>query len=83
LPLVRCSNTGATCAITPKGNLERALASHENGIDFRIVQVPLSPKPTFFVRHGNWFPKAALVYAIVAALLIRRSKPSLYESNPR
>jgi apolipoprotein N-acyltransferase len=83
LPLVRCSNTGATCAITPKGNLERALASHENGIDFRIVQVPLSPKPTFFVRHGNWFPKAALVYAIVAALLIRSSKPSLYESNPR
>ena len=73
LPLVRCSNTGATCTITPKGNLERALASHENGIDFRIVQVPVSPKPTFFVRHGNWFPKSACLYALAVLFLLRKT----------
>jgi apolipoprotein N-acyltransferase len=85
LPLVRCSNTGATCAITPKGNLERALASHENGIDFRIVQVPVSQKPTFFVRHGNWFPKAACLYAIATLLLLRRlgKTPNLSEPLPQ
>jgi apolipoprotein N-acyltransferase len=76
LPLVRCSNTGATCAITPKGTLERALASHENGIDFRVVQVPVSPKPTFFVRHGNWFPKTACIYALLVLFLLRKSRPA-------
>lgn len=73
LPLVRCSNTGATCAITPKGRLERALSSHENGIDFRVVQLPTHPTPTFFVRYGNWLPILASLYAISLLLAARKT----------
>ena len=69
-PLVRCANTGFTCAIDPHGHIDSWLPPFQQGFAAREVRVPAHPALTFYTRHGDWLSHAA---ALVTALAILRA----------
>jgi len=61
LPMVRCTNTGITCAIDSKGRISQTLAPRTEG--FQIVEVRpinLDRLPTFYTRFGDLFAQVCL-----------------------
>jgi apolipoprotein N-acyltransferase len=72
LPMVRSANTGITCFINEFGRITQVLLD-ETGSQFTEgvltgeVAVPINPRRTFYVRHGEWF---AYTCAAVTALLL-------------
>jgi len=83
LPMVRAANTGITCAIDRFGRVREILRG-EGGDTFiegvlrGRIEVPVSPKETFYARHGEVFSMACLALSIVVAggsiLLLRARK---------
>lgn len=59
VPMVRCANTGVTCAIDPFGRLTSMLRDKEGRIGkpgFLIAEVqPVQEVSTFYRRHGELF----------------------------
>jgi apolipoprotein N-acyltransferase len=53
LPLVRCANTGHTCAVDSLGRVEQRLAPFTEGVDTLTVQVPERPTQTPYTRFGD------------------------------
>jgi apolipoprotein N-acyltransferase len=77
-PLIRCGNTGVTCAISPIGHLDRWLPNFEQGFAVREVRVPIQPRLTFYTRHGNWLcAVGATITLLATALTVRRKAQSL------
>jgi apolipoprotein N-acyltransferase len=77
LPMVRCTNTGVTCAIDARGRIKRTLEPRTEG--FHIAEVrPADPNQpqTFYTRHGDRFAQACLLTALAmfTAALIRRRR---------
>jgi len=77
LPMLRCANTGMTCAIDPFGRIHRTLNPRTEG--FQIVEtVPADPtrEATFYVRYGDWFAQACLLVtgALCIVALFQRRK---------
>lgn len=69
LPMLRCTNTGITCAIDPKGRVHRTLAPRSRGFQVAAVTPPEpGTEPTFYTRHGDRFAQACLIAS--AALCI-------------
>jgi len=61
LPMLRCTNTGITCAIDPKGKISQTLPARTEG--FKVVEVvPSDPArtATFYTRFGDLFAQACL-----------------------
>ncbi len=46
-PLIRCTNTGATCAVLPTGYVERWLPPFQQGFAAREIRVPVHGRTTF------------------------------------
>lgn len=83
-PLVRCSNSGVTLAISAAGEIVPPVASVSVDESGRFVS-PLAPfhqgfvvcavegfrnpPQTFFTRHGGWFPAVCWVIVFAGALL--------------
>jgi apolipoprotein N-acyltransferase len=73
LPMVRSANTGVTCFINEFGRITQVLLD-ENGSQFTEgvltgeVAVPIKPRRTFYVQHGEWF--AYTCAAITGVLLL-------------
>jgi apolipoprotein N-acyltransferase len=60
LPMLRCANTGITCAVDPFGRVMQTLAPRTEG--FQIAEIlPVDPEPTFYVRFGDLFAQACLL----------------------
>jgi apolipoprotein N-acyltransferase len=79
LPMLRCANTGITCAIDTLGRVTRTLAPRTEG--FQVVEtVPAEPgRPlTFYARFGDLFAQACLLIsvALFIFLLIQQRKVS-------
>ena len=80
LPLLRCTNTGVTCAIDAKGNITQTLAPRTEG--FQTVAVtPADPdRPlTFYTRHGDRFAQACLLGSValfISLCFTPRKKPN-------
>ena len=80
LPLLRCTNTGITCAIDAKGKIKQTLAPRTEG--FQTVEVtPAAPdrRLTFYVRHGDRFAQACLLGSVALFISLRftaRKKPN-------
>ncbi len=81
-PLLRCANTGVTCAIDEFGRIRQTLAD-ENGDTFApgvlggVIDVPTNPQLTFYTRFGEAFTYVCLLFATLHAivmLLVRRAK---------
>ncbi|MFA5689526.1 MAG: apolipoprotein N-acyltransferase [Kiritimatiellales bacterium] len=76
-PMLRCTNTGMTCALSPYGEISRTLAARTEG--FQVVSVTPAPPElpaTFYVRHGDLFAQACLLtgVALLIGLFIQRKK---------
>ncbi len=69
-PLLRCGNTGVTCAVDAQGRVEPWLKPFQQGFVAREVRIPVNPSTTFYTRHGDWFSHAAM---LVTALLLARA----------
>ncbi len=64
-PLVRCANTGVTCAVDRTGRVDRWLEPFQQGFAVREVTVPVGASATFFTRHGDLLsPTAAFITAL-------------------
>jgi len=73
LPMVRCTNTGITCAIDTKGQITQTLAPRTEG--FQTVEiVPVNPvrTPTFYTRFGDLFAQICLGISAVLFWVLRR-----------
>lgn len=69
-PLVRCANTGVTCAVDQYGRVDRWLPPFERGFVAREVLIPREQTLTFYTRHGDWFSLAS-AGAIILWLVTR------------
>jgi apolipoprotein N-acyltransferase len=68
MPVLRCSNAGISSVIDAGGRV--IAASAEGAPAIVTARVPLGPGPSFYSRHGDWFPLSALALslALLAAL---------------
>jgi apolipoprotein N-acyltransferase len=76
-PLVRCANTGVTCAIDPLGRVNRgSLQKFEHGFAAFDLRVPTNPGLTFYTRHGELvaYGSTALTIFLLLAWIIRRRR---------
>lgn len=80
LPLLRCTNTGLTCAVDSLGRTESHLAPFTEGLDTFNIQVPVSPLPTIYTRFGDLWIAACGLNAI--ALFIRRRRHAAQKATP-
>lgn len=72
VPMVRCCNTGVTCAIDAYGNISRRLAPRTSG----FITADVHPRPvglpkTFYTRHPDVFAKFALLASVAMAVVFR------------
>ncbi len=66
LPLLRCTNTGITCAIDPQGRVQQTLKALREG--FHVAEISPAPadRPqTVYTRHGDRFAQACLLASVV------------------
>jgi apolipoprotein N-acyltransferase len=70
LPMLRCTNTGVTCAIDPDGRVKQTLAPRSTG--FQTAEItPVDParKATFYVRFGDLFAQTCLLGSIALFII--------------
>ena len=68
-PLIRCGNTGVSCAVDAHGRVELWLPPFQQGFAARDVRVPTAGPLTFYTRHGDWFSHLSLL--VTAGVLVR------------
>jgi len=65
-PMVRCANTGVTCAVDGLGRVGQKFAAPDGdtfgeGSLLAEIEVPVSPPTTFYLRWGEVFSSACLM----------------------
>jgi len=80
-PLLRCANTGVTCSVDQYGNVRQVLTDADGstftqGILSGVVNVPVHPRTTIYMKYGEWFSGvcAALTAVFLGSQFIRRAK---------
>jgi len=76
--LIRCGNTGVTCAVSPTGHLDRWLPPFQQGFAAREIRIPVQPRVTFYTRHGDWLCTVGAAITLLAAALAWR-RPRLHQ----
>jgi apolipoprotein N-acyltransferase len=76
LPLIRCTNTGITCAVDAQGRVESRLQPFSEGLDTFRILVPEHPRLTLYSRFGDLWVIGCGLNAI-ALILTRRRLPTL------
>lgn len=73
-PLIRCGNTGVTCAVDAQGRVTPWLKPFEQGFAAREIRVPTAAPLSFYTRHGDWFSHLAMLAtaAILVGALVTR-----------
>jgi apolipoprotein N-acyltransferase len=77
LPMLRCANTGITCAIDRSGRITQTLALRTEGFQVaEVVPNGTDQDLTFYVRHGDLFAQACLFgsIALFIALFFKRKR---------
>ncbi len=64
-PLLRCGNTGVTCAVDSHGRVEPWLKPFQQGFVAREVRIPINPGTTFYTRHGDWFSHLSMLTTVL------------------
>ena len=78
-PLMRCGNTGVTCAVDSKGRVDLWLKPFQQGFAVREVRIPTRGPVTFYTRHGDWFSHVAM---LITGLLILRPLLARIRATP-
>lgn len=78
-PLVRCTNSGMTCAIDPQGRVDRWIRPFTHSLAVREVTVARGAPLTFYTRHGDWCAYLAVALTALAGVRagLRRRHSSL------
>jgi apolipoprotein N-acyltransferase len=75
VPVVRCANTGVTCAIDSFGRVHALLRDPDGGIgnpDFLIAEVqPVKPMPTLYKSRGDWLGVTCAVLGVLSLMATR------------
>jgi len=77
-PLIRGTNSGITCLITPEGDVVEPMEPFAKG--WRLYEVPIGQKEglTFYTRHPDLFAKldiiGTILYAIYACMCTKKRK---------
>lgn len=66
-PLVRATASGLTAHVDPWGRLRGSLPYYEEAYLTVRLEIPELP-PTFYTRHGDWFPRLCLAATALLAL---------------
>ena len=66
-PLIRCGNTGVTCAVDIYGRVDLWINPFEEGFSAREVSVPTTSALTFYTRYGDWFTALSAGIVLLAA----------------
>lgn len=78
VPVVRCGNNGATCAIDSFGRVYSLLADSSGAIGnpgFLIAEVqPVQPVDTFYKTHGDFFGITAAALGLLSLICTRIGK---------
>jgi apolipoprotein N-acyltransferase len=76
VPLVRCCNNGVTCWIDAHGRVREIFRDNTGsvyGAGALTIDLPLEKHaPTFYNRHGDWFGRGCVGFALIA--LARKCK---------
>ncbi len=83
-PLLRCANTGVTCAVDEYGRIRQTLADESGdtfapGVLSGVIDVPINAPLTFYTRFGEAFTMICLLFATLHAifsLVARRVRKS-------
>ncbi len=75
LPMVRSANTGVTCFIDQFGRITQKLADYTGnefaaGVLHGNVSVPVHPRQTFYVRHGELFARGCAVVTMLLPVFL-------------
>jgi apolipoprotein N-acyltransferase len=74
--LVRSTNGGVSCVVGPFGETSAVLPLFKAASEFVQVPVYREASPTFYIRWGDWFPRAALLLtAALTLILIMQAAP--------
>lgn len=65
LPMVRCTNTGITCAIDSKGIISQTIGPRTEGFHTVEIHPITNPQLTFYTRFGDLFAQTCLGISIV------------------
>jgi apolipoprotein N-acyltransferase len=73
-PMVRAANTGVTCFVNEFGRVRQRLQDEigntfTEGVLTGEVNVPIERELTFYVRHGELFPKLCACITLVAIIV--------------
>jgi len=84
IPMVRIGNNSGTGIVMPSGRFAQALEvpgtesrpEIRRGRGFKLLKVPVieTPTPTYFIRHGDWFPMNLIFFiAVMISLCMRHN----------
>ena len=65
-PLIRCGNTGVTCAVDIHGRVDLWINPFEEGFGAREISVPTISALTFYSQYGDWFTALSAGLALLA-----------------
>ena len=76
-PIIRCTNSGITCMISPVGHIEDPMTPFTEG--WRLYKVPIYEDypATFYVRHPDLFSRlsvAIAIFIVVYGLFYKQSR---------
>jgi apolipoprotein N-acyltransferase len=74
-PLLRCTNTGVTCLVTPEGRVDRRIEPHRQGFTVHPVSIR-EQTLTFYTRRGDWIVWVSSAAILLAILRRWRARPS-------
>lgn len=76
LPMIRCANTGETCAIDPLGRIDQRLIAFTEGMDTFVVNAPKTPQETTYTRFGDfWIVACAFATLVLARSRMKQKQP--------
>jgi apolipoprotein N-acyltransferase len=74
LPLIRCANSGVTCAVDAIGRVEQRLAPFTEGVDTFVVHAAELPRLTVYARFGDLWVAFCGLNALALAVGLRRAR---------
>jgi apolipoprotein N-acyltransferase len=65
IPIVRVANTGFSFSVDDRGRMQETTELFKEGILNVKVNLPTSPKITFYAAHGEWFFLCSLLISVL------------------
>jgi apolipoprotein N-acyltransferase len=74
VPLLRVTNTGTSFTVDDRGRQSRLTPVYQPDTLVERVEFPVSPKPTWYMKFGNWFVYLCAAIQLWPIVLISRKQ---------